>query len=77
MVVTGRWSLWRTISGLTAARKLQGSDDTYSILVGDYRVIYTMGDAVLILPWGEYAIGGRFTAEIGEECGFHRHMLKS
>jgi mRNA interferase RelE/StbE len=30
-------------------RKLQGSDDAYRIRVGDYRVIYTVDDAVLIV----------------------------
>jgi mRNA interferase RelE/StbE len=30
-------------------RKLQGSDDSYRIRVGDYRVIYTIDDAVLIV----------------------------
>lgn len=31
------------------SRKLQGSDDAYRIRVGDYRVIYTVGDAVHIV----------------------------
>jgi len=30
-------------------RKLQGSDDAYRIRVGDYRVIYTVDDKVLIV----------------------------
>jgi mRNA interferase RelE/StbE len=30
-------------------RKLQGSEDAYRIRVGDYRVIYTVDDAVLIV----------------------------
>ena len=30
-------------------RKLQGSTDAYRIRVGDYRVIYTVDDAVLIV----------------------------
>ena len=30
-------------------RKLQGSDDAYRIRVGDYRVIYTVDDEVLIV----------------------------
>ena len=30
-------------------RKLQGSDDAYRLRVGDYRVIYTVDDAVLIV----------------------------
>ena len=30
-------------------RKLQGSDDAYRIRVGDYRVIHTVEDAVLIV----------------------------
>ncbi len=30
-------------------RKLHGSDDAYRIRVGEYRVIYTIDDAVLIV----------------------------
>jgi mRNA interferase RelE/StbE len=30
-------------------KKLQGSEDTYRIRVGDYRVVYTIDDKVLIV----------------------------
>jgi mRNA interferase RelE/StbE len=30
-------------------RKLQGSENSFRIRVGDYRVIYTLDDAVLIV----------------------------
>lgn len=45
----GRWSCWRTIPGPDGCRKRQGSDDAYLIQVGDYRVIYTVDDAVLVV----------------------------
>ena len=34
---------------LQGCRKLQGSDDAFRIRVGDYRVIYTVDDAVLVV----------------------------
>ena len=45
----------RAVDGLVfdprpdGCRKLQGSDDAYRIRVGDYRVIYTVDDEVLIV----------------------------
>ncbi len=33
----------------SGCRKLQGSADAYRIRVGDYRVIYTVDDAILIV----------------------------
>ena len=48
-VCCARLNRWRRIPGLTAAGKLQGSDDAYRIRVGDYRVIYTVDDTVLIV----------------------------
>jgi hypothetical protein len=51
------------------SRKLQGSDDAYRIRVGDYRVIYTVDDAVHIVAWSGCATDWKFTAEIGEEHG--------
>ncbi len=33
----------------SGCRKLQGSEDAFRIRVGDYRIIYTVNDAVLIL----------------------------
>ena len=33
----------------SGCKKLQGSDDTYRIRVGDYRVIYSVDDSILIV----------------------------
>ena len=47
--------VWRAVEPLAheprpdGCRKLQGSEDAYRIRVGDYRVIYTVDDAVLIV----------------------------
>ena len=33
----------------SGCKKLQGSEDTYRIRVGDYRVIYSVDDSILIV----------------------------